>query len=387
MNTFCRMNRQVIENIYCCTSEQTAQECLAYTNLYTTVVNGPCLEVPFEQYEEIITYLDERLPNFDSSKMIKRGAFTYQQLKHIVEAGNIRHLQMNEEGRIAFVEEFISMSSAIAFAQSKWNGAERLEAVENSVYTGLSILGKGFAEDVISIEVEAGKMQKDVPVEQVVKKLTDEAKRKTLSLKKKCLYKNDCVATGAYVTDTLSTDEINSVVKEQLSPTQLYKTAVKTSTGIVWGLFGALIGSGIGYLIPNVSTTVISFICAIIGLVGGSRIATNISKKILCIFVQEDALRMLEIFKQQVMQSSEEFLLSKQELEQALHDFNTLHDLPEQLRKMSASDDPKSFAKQLIENELIRIVRLRMYLHMPMNTEIYEVLDVLANTKRKGAVA
>ena len=42
---------------------------------------------------------------------------------------------------------------------------------------------------------------------------------------------------------------------------------------------------------------------------------------------------------------------------------------------MYMADDRVAYAKSLIENELSRIVKLRMYLQIPTNEELYKVIE------------
>lgn len=390
MNTFCRMNRHVIENIYCCTSEQTAQSCLDYIELANAEETSQLkIEVPFDQYEEVSHYVTKQVSMMDSATIVKQGAFTYRQLKRIAEAGNIHQLHMDTQGRIYFIDDSISLSAVIAFAQSKWNGTERCEAIENAVYTGLTILGEPFAQDVLVKKLEAATLDsaplyRDSDIEQMAQLAM---KKASAPIRRQRLFVNQEAVTGAYVTDALTSEEINVLVQAELSPVQLFKNIARTAASVTSGFVGMLVGVGIGSMIPNVSTTIISIIGAMMGLIIGSSVAPNLMKRTLGLFVKAEALQMLKIFQAQLKKSGEEFLLSKLELKQALHDFNTLHDMPEQLRMMQRSTEKEQFAKQLVENELTRIVKLRMYLHVPMNKELCETLEIINSTKRKGAVA
>ncbi|MEK4230674.1 hypothetical protein [Solibacillus sp. FSL H8-0538] len=389
-----RKQQRLIENAYCPTSELTAIACIENSELkYKDVAHAICIEVPFDQYGEVIAILSEQLgAEVVVKDVVKQGAFTYAQVKHTADAGNIHHLHVNVVGRIYFEDEPIGISTAIAFAQSKWNGAERKTAIENGVVTGLTILGDAFAEDVISHELERINASEHIEIDEgivyavkqngakvVVKKMATKATQKAMygsvMAKKAILLLNANVVTGALVTGVMSTVDIARAIKGELSPAQLFKNIAKTTASVAGGIAGTIIGGGVGFSIPNVSTTVVSIIGGIIGLLIGSSLASKVTKKVLDLFIKDDSLYMLEIFNTQLAISVEDYLLNEQELKQALHDFNTLHDMPNQLREMYASEDREAFAKNLIESELSRIVKLRMYLHVPTNQEIYKVLQ------------
>lgn len=391
-----RQDKHFIENVYCRESALTAQACLEDGEFKYRDDEQPIyLEVPFDQYEEVTVHLMEKLGmHVDVKGIVKQGAFTYIQVKHIVEAGNIHNLNIVEDGRIDFKDELIGISTALSFAQSKWNGAARHQAIENAMYTGLTIIGEPFAEEIIENEISGfdaaehidlgegleGALKKNgskALVKKMATKVTKKAMYSSIVAKKTIMLLNANVITGALVTGVMSTVDIARAIKGELSSAQLFKNIAKTAASVAGGIAGTILGGGIGFSIPNVSTAVISIIGGIIGLIIGSSLATKVTKKILDLFIKDDSLHMLEIFKEQLEVSVEHYLLNKQELHQALNDFNVLHDMPDQLRSMYASEDRQGFAQRLIESELSRIVKLRMYLNVPTNKEIYDVLKII----------
>ena len=382
-----KKQRQLLHNVYCPTVEQTIAICeVELEQLDEGQINY--LEVPFDQFEQVIAH-------FNHTDYIKQGAFTYQQVRHIAEAGNIHHLTMNEQGMIYFFEETIGMSTAIAFAQSKWNGAEREDAIENAVYTGVSIIGESFAEEVIEQQIQlvnisdhieldegmVGAIRKNgakVVVKKMASSVTKKAAYSSIVAKKAITLLNANVVTGAIVTGVMSSVDIVRTIKGQMSPAQLFKNVSKTAASVAGSIAGLIIGGGIGFTIPNVSTAVISLIGGIIGLILGSVVATKLVKKVLDFIIKDDAVKMLEIFNVQLADLSEQYLLNERELQQVLHDFNEIYNMPQELRKMFASDDRAAFACSMIEKELDRIVRQRMYLQVPTNQELYEMIERLA---------
>ena len=84
---------------------------------------------------------------------------------------------------------------------------------------------------------------------------------------------------------------------------------------------------------------------------------------------------MLAIFNDVLLERAQSFILNEEELNEALKDFNMRYDMKAELRNMYAASDRQAFAKHLIEHELARIVKQRMYLHVPTNEEVYKVLE------------
>ena len=338
---------QLIHNVYCPTVEQTITTCESEIVMLNEQRKA-YFEVPFEQFDDVYHH-------FHKNDAIKKGAFTYNQVCHIAQTGNIHQLKISEEGRIYFADEPIGMSTAISFAQSKWNGATREEAVENAVLTGLTIIGEAFAEDVITIQIKHANVAEHINLSEglkdtvqkngakaVIKKMATKATKKASSVatKKAIMLMNANVVTGARVTDVMSSADIVNMINEEMSSGQLFK---------------------------NVAGVADSRIV-------GSLLANKMAKKILDFFIKEGAIEMLEIFKAELAVAAEMFLLNEQELKQALNDFNVVYDLDDELHKMYVADDRAAYAKALIENELSHIVKLRMYLQIPTNEELYKVI-------------
>ncbi|WP_413363551.1 hypothetical protein [Lysinibacillus sp. 3P01SB] len=374
---------QLIHNIYCPTAEETIAVCEAELAMLQDEKRF-YFEVPLEQFDQVFQY-------FNEMGSIKQGAFTYIQARHIAETGNIRNLKIDERGRIFFEKELIGISTALAFAQSKWNGSSREEAMEIAVMTGLAVIGEAFVEDLISVhdievyegrKLHVGDGLEDVVrtngakviVKKVAAKATKKAMYSSVVAKKTITLLNANVVTGALVTGVMSSIDIVRTIKGEMSPAQLFKNVSKTAASVMGSMIGLLIGGGIGLNIPNVSTAVISLIGGIVGLIIGSMLATKIVKRVLDFFIKDDTAKMLDIFNKQLAIAAEEFLLNEQELQQALSNFSEDYDMQDELRKMHASDHREGYANSLIEHELIRIVRARMYLQVPTNEELYQVI-------------
>lgn len=374
---------QLIHNIYCPTAEETIAVCEAELAMLQDEKRF-YFEVPLEQFDQVFQY-------FHEMAAIKQGAFTYIQARHIAETGNIRNLKIDERGRIFFEKELIGISTALAFAQSKWNGSSREEAMENAVMTGLAVIGEAFVEELITvhdIEVYEGRKLHvsdgledvvrtngaKVIVKKVAAKATKKAMYSSVVAKKTITLLNANVVTGALVTGVMSSIDIVRTIKGEMSPAQLFKNVSKTAASVMGSMIGLLIGGGIGLNIPNVSTAVISLIGGIVGLIIGSMLATKIVKRVLDFFIKDDTAKMLDIFNKQLAIAAEEFLLNEQELQQALNNFSEDYDMQDELRKMHASDHREGYANSLIEHELMRIVRARMYLQVPTNEELYQVI-------------
>ena len=381
-----------IVNCYFPTTDETAQFVVSTIEQYSDE-ELLLIEVSFDQYLEILEHIQLNATTLyaTAKNCIKKGAFTYEQVKHIAEACCIHELHLEEDGQISLTSTVLSISALISFAQSKWNGADRQAAIKNAVYTGISIFGETFAEEIIMQQFLANNdLQYDLSVgfkgaiakngtkvaaKKLATKLTKKAMLSSAIAKKSIMLFNANVVTGALVTGIMSTVDVARAIKGQLSPQQLSKSVTKTASSVVGGIIGMLIFTVIGFQIPSVSTAVISMIGAVLGLILGSMITTKITSKLLDLFIEDDIVNMLNIFNSVLLERAQSFLLNEEELNEALKDFNTRFDMKAEMRNMYAAPNRSVFAKNIIEHELARIVKQRMYLHVPTNAEVFEVLE------------
>ncbi len=353
------------------------------------------VEVSFDQYQEIVDYIQLNAAELYATAIscLKKGAFTYEQVKHIAEACCIHELQLEEDGQITLTSTVLSISALISFAQSKWNGADRQTAIKNAVYTGILIFGETFAEEVImqkfaisnnevqynlhddGLKETIAKSGTKAIAKKMATKLTKKAMLSSAVAKKTIMLLNANVVTGALVTGVMSTVDVTRAIRGKLSPKQLFKNVTETGASVAGGLIGMLVFAGIGFQIPSVSTTVISLIGGVLGLIFGSIIMTTITSKVLDLFIEDDAVKMLTIFNDVLLERAQSFLLNEEDLNEALIDFSSRFNMKAELRNMYAAPNRSVFAGTMIEHELARIVKQRMYLHVPSNEEVFDVLE------------
>lgn len=386
-------NEHFLQNIYCSTVEETVEASLSNNQLlYVNQLGAIKLEVPFEQYAGVVAQLTDRLNNEELVKdTVQQGAFTYKQVRHIAEAGLIDGLILEGGGRIQLQNESLGMSAAIAFAQSAWNGATREEAVENSVYTGLNIVGEVVVDEVLSNEIQdielddtfelgsgvRGAIQKNgakVVAKKAAGKFTHKAMISSLAAKKTILMLNANVVTGALVTGVLSTLDISRAIKGEMSKTQLFKNVTKTAANVAGSIGGMAIGAAIGALVPWGSTSTGGLVGGIVGLIIGSILTTKIAGRVLNRFIEDDAKEMLDIFEVELEQHVYNHLLNEQELQKLLDTFKSKYKIPKLLRQMFKSEDREQFAREIIQKELINIYGERKTLKLPTINEIYKAL-------------
>lgn len=384
-------------NFYYHSSYETAVHLEEFLNEQQLNQNSPLLiEVSFDQYDDVLAYLQENT-SIDFAilqKTVRKGAFTYEQVRHIAEACCIHELSVVDGSEIKLESTVLSMSALISYAQSKWNGANRSTALKNAVLTGIAVFGETFTEEVIlhhlnthsaemtvmdekqMIDIIAKNGTKSV-AKKMATKITKKAMLSSAVAKKTIMMLNANVVTGALVTGVMSTVDIVRAIKGHLSPQQLFKNVAETAASVGGGIVGMIIFAAIGHSIPSISTTFISLIGGIIGLIIGSLLMTKVASRILDRFIKDDSVEMLEIFNDVLAERAEAFLLNEQELKEAIEDFSAHYDMKKEMRLMYAAENHQAYAEKMINHELCRIVRNRMYLHVPSNEEVYEAMQQL----------
>lgn len=386
-------NEHFLQNIYCSSVEETVEASLLDNQLLYMNQLGPIkLEVAFDQYNDVVSKLTDRLQNEELAReTVKQGAFTYKQVRYIAQAGLVDGLILEESGRVQLLNESLGMSAAVAFAQSTWNGATREEAVENAVFTGLNIVGEAVVDEVLSNDMQdielddafelgsgvRGAIRKNgakVVAKKAAGKFTHKAMIGSLAAKKTILLLNANVVTGALVTGMLSTLDISRAIKGEMSKTQLFKNITKTAANVAGSIGGMAIGAAIGALIPWGSTSTGALIGGIVGLIIGSIVTSKIASRILNRFIEDDAKEMLDLFEVQLEQHVYNHLLNEKELQTLLDIFKSKYKIPKLLRQMFKSNDREQFAREIIQKELVSIYSNRKTLKLPTINEIYKAL-------------
>lgn len=126
-------------NLFYETAQQTCDAIVA--NIYG---DDSHIEVSADQYEQVIA----QLPS-DFTVTIHQSFFSYPQLEVIASLQKIDRLVVTDEGRVILECDVKSMSTAVSYAQSIWNGATNEEALQIAIAVGMGMYGEEFVESVL----------------------------------------------------------------------------------------------------------------------------------------------------------------------------------------------------------------------------------------------
>lgn len=142
-------NGQAIQTKYCKTASESVQNGFnSETGMYA--YEGQVLEVPFDQYDEAILIMREKIASGkvsgttnpdDAARIIKRGSVTYQQAKNIAKAGNIDSLMFDAKTQsVTAVSAFgisFAINLGIMLLFKDKNNVNFTEAAQMAFLTGL----------------------------------------------------------------------------------------------------------------------------------------------------------------------------------------------------------------------------------------------------------
>ncbi|WP_368293731.1 hypothetical protein [Dehalobacter sp. TBBPA1] len=354
-----------IQTKYCRTAKQTVDAAFSKeTGLYR--YNGQIIEVPFEQYEDAVREITEKIkagkvPGINDPQkadlLIRQGDVTYIQAKNIAKAGNIDSLVFDIKEQSVVSLCAFGLTFAVTFASCKWNGMNITQALRlssiNTIKSGAVVMGTGvitrqFLRTSIGRNFAAFSTQN---AKMVINKFYK------CDIGKKSIHKLSSVISGKILKGaaaknvvtkfartewpvmicltavTTMPDLYRAAITKEISWSQFIKNLSVNVSGAIGGIGGAATGAIIGSLIfPGVGTA----IGAVLGLAGGIGGGIGSSKLVSWIadtICDDDSTQMNHIIQKVVPQLSSDFLVTEKEFAEILKEMEALIDV-KWLRKM-----------------------------------------------------
>ncbi|UXR38090.1 hypothetical protein MUA41_01070 [Staphylococcus simulans] len=142
--------------------------------------------------------------------------------------------------------------------------------------------------------------------------------------------------------------DVYNLIRGRISSKQLIKNTVTTGIG---GVSDMAVGSAVGSIVPVVGTFV--------GGMAGSVMGTMISKKVLDQFVEDDAVTMLRIAKEEFIENVILVGLTKSEFNEIMNNTFLKKDFNKLLKLMFASENPREFIKEIYLDLVTQAYSLR----------------------------
>lgn len=398
-----------IQSKYCKTGADCIKECFDGNGTFRYMSNGRPMkiEVPSDKYEEALSSMrtkiaEGKIPNVtdpnEAENIVQKGSVTYEQAKNIAKFGTVEGLAYDAVNGIQTFATAFGVSALITFAKSIWNNEDVDVALQNACCEGIKVGGVSWISGIIGAQV--GRTGVELGLRGATDSIVRLAGPKAASLLSTATNKGiqlyggaalnhaskilrGNVVTGAITTAVLSSVDIARLFSGKMSGAQCFKNIAKTASGVAGGtggwMGGAAAGAALGSFFPGIGTMVGGFVGGLAGAFTGGSIASATASAILDGFIEDDAKEMLRIVQKQFETVAFDYMLSKEECEEAIDEFKAL-DVPDLLRDMYASKNRKEFAKQIVESIVEDIAANRPAVPLPSNEKILESLqEILQN--------
>ena len=272
---------QAIQTKYCKTACESVQHGFdPKTGMYA--YEGQVLEVPFDQYDEAVTIMREKIASGkvngttnpdDAVKIVKRGSVTYQQAKNIARAGNVDSLVFDAQTQSVTAVSAFGISFAINLGmmllfrdKNNFNFKEAaqmafLAGLQNGTITMASgiltsqVLRTQFGRNLVACVQQGAKNGVNVVYQNQLGK--DLVHNLSKALFNKGVYggaaKNAAVkflrtntVTNLAVFVVVSVPDTYYLLQNKMSGTQYIKNLIVSGSGFVGGTIGVVLGSMLG---------------------------------------------------------------------------------------------------------------------------------------------
>lgn len=400
-----------IQTKYCNSGSKCISECFEDgTFRYLNSDGSPMqIEVPSDKYDSAVQAMENRIKNGQvpgvtdpelAKEIVRKGAFTYEQVRNIAKFGTIESLTYDAVNGIKLAGTAMGISAAVSFAVSLWNGEDWEKALESSCYVGLKVGGVAWVSSIITAQLGRTGVEQGLrgATDWVVQQMGPKAAAwianglrsgnsiygaAAMNHVSKLLRGN--IVTGVVTTLVISSVDFVRMFQGRCSGAQLFKNVASTASGVAGGtggwMAGAAGGAAIGSAIPLIGTAAGGIIGGLLGAFAGGTAANAAASAILDEFIEDDAKEMLGIVERVFGELAFNYLLNNEEAKLVIDNFKS-KDVPDFLRDMYASSDREAFARNEFESTIKDVAKNRKIVTLPTNKQLIqkagEVIEELA---------
>ena len=334
------------------------------------------LEVPSDQYDEAIRIMEEKIRKGqvpgcknpkDASKIIRKGNITLKQAINIAKAGTVESLMFDAAHGAVIGLSAAGISSTIILARALWNGEDLDTALDIAMYSGIQAGGIAFVTSVVSSQITKTGVSNFLikPSNELVKLLPSTVRKQLLAAIRDGAPIYGAAASknlakllrGNFITQVvtvlvLSSNDIFHYAQGKISGKQLFKEV----TTLVSGLIG---GGVVGVLLAPLGP-----VGVIIGSIIGTGLSSEAMRRLLNQFIEDDAVKLIEIVNNRFAILANEYLLSKSELDLVVEILRGCL-VYGKLLEMYASEDRIIFANELIKKCISSVIIWRASILIP----------------------
>lgn len=325
------------------------------------------IEVPRDQYNEIRNRLQKDIdagnmdgikPGTPAENYLKKGYFSYAQSYRIAASGSIESITVDLANGIMTSMTSASITAIIIFASGLWQGKNVKDAAKDGIEVAGRIVGKGAIIYTIRMQVVrknvwnyAAKGTMQNPINAVSEKIADNIASSSFakSTVGEKIHLNEFtgqkLASGAITVAVVFGPDICRACTGKISVKQLAKNATTGAAGIA----GMAVGSAVTAGNP------------LGGIIGGA-IGGAMGKKVMDNFIEDDAIAMFRVMKEEFLDVVMSSYLSQEEFDEVARRTIWNKKVSEELQNMykkSKTGEHRSYANSLIEEVVIDVLEKR----------------------------
>lgn len=382
------VNGQLIQCKYCETGTKCVNEAFAKNDIFDKKTGellvkkgdyrykGMQIEVPHDKkiYDDAIKAMKEKISNGqvpgetnpeNAKNYVRRGHITYLQAYNIAGSGSIESIALDATQGIICALPGAGITTVLTFAAAVWNGKDLKVAAKTSALAGLRVAGKSAAIYTLTMQLSRGKVVN--PFYSILKSMGNSNVNK---------YGTNYVAKGAnkiakkISKSGLAKSKLGKAVKlDKVTGRQVIggtvtavvvygpdilkacsgkisgKQLIKNSTVNTAGLVGAAIGTAIP--IP------------VVGSMIGGAVGSFVAKKIMDNFIEDDAVVMFKIMREEFLDIVMLYSFNKEEFDEIVSATIGNPEMSKVLQAMYQSGTPKDYADALINAEVQSVLSKR----------------------------
>jgi len=336
------VNGRNIQTKFCKTSAGTLRAIINPDGSlrYMDGSNPMPVEVPKDQYNDIVSKLEQKISNGEikdindpkaAKRIIKKSPTTYAQSQNIALSSTIDGLVFDFKQATVEITDAkydIGIGALIVFAHGMWNGEDFGDALKDSCSAAIK------SGTVIGVRSVVLSELSRTPIDDTVKNIVGS---KT-SLGKNAAVRAE-VISSAVTLAILSVPDFIRFFSGQMSFSQLCKNVTITASGIAGGAVGAsagaaLAGSALGSVVPGVGTVLGGLAGGLVGSLLGSSAASSILEDPLIM----EAKQAERILHETLGILSQDFMLTQDDAELMMIEFKRV-DRSNYLLEIYSADD------------------------------------------------
>lgn len=336
------------------------------------------IEVPRDQYNQAVQEMQRRIKsgqalgeiNPDNAKnYVRKGHFTYAQANNIALAGSIEGIAVDISQGIVCSLPGAGITFVLSFASAVWHGQDIKQAAKQSMLSGLKVMGKCAAIYTITMQLSrdkiinifAPKIMVGEPGKEVIKSFSytknpifagaekiaeqisssDLAKSKVGKALKLDKMNGRQVIGGTVTAVVVYGPDVCKALQGKISGKQLIKNSIVNT--------GGMMGVALGTIIP----------IPVVGSMIGGAVGSFVAKKIMDSFIEDDAVIMFRIMREEFLDIVMLHSFNKEEFDEIVSATIANAEMSKVLQAMYQSGTPKEYADALINAEVQNILSRR----------------------------